>query len=753
MRKIWWALIGVVVVLLLVVVFQDEVMNGPPIKISDSTKQKRMDSFEAEPEFERELVTRSQYLGFLSVTNFTTEEDTTASLEIARDNADYLMRVSDVNWDAYVGGWEDVIDEKFDELILWKQIADFYGLDFYVNIDVLEGMDRSQIDQSIPWEDKSFANPNVRAAFKNYAKRVAVEIQPEYLTLGLEMNTYEAAEPGDYENFLSLYDETFEFIKQVQPGIKIGTTFQYEQLSDCGDEAEGQYYLLDYFSESDFIGLSTYPRICFENFEDIPGDYYSRVREHTATPLVISESGWPTNSTYYSTAEEQELFLRFLLEETNELEAELLIWWFMHDCYDDDCLFAYGSGQFFISSGLLNSDGSAKLAWDDWQEFYGRPLKRIRSLSETAEILFVSNRDTGTKRTEIYSMESDGSNQERITFTEEHHFIMGIDGTRRYIVTSRAEVDTNGNGYLDDEDRRALWLIDLESGQEMRLTDVNNHAEGDSFSPDREWIVFLMKVEGEEQSDIYKIRRDGSNLTRLTNTLTAIEGDPEWSNGGTEIVFTYWDADNPRFVLKKMDVDGGNVELIYDGGGDVEVGMFPPGDYDPSWSPDDEWIVFERAVECDDDDSDGACDENWGNGVWHIFKVRRDGSGLVDLSLIGGHDDRAEFLPSFSPDGEFIIFSSYYNASDPLDSLDDVLLMSAASGEIVDRLTTHPLSDKYPVWIGAVDCEELGHECRSDGCGQDYVPEGDAWCEQEYGSDYQCCVRTMPLTCSELVGV
>jgi len=160
-------------------------------------------------------------------------------------------------------------------------------------------------------------------------------------------------------------------------------------LSNCSEEEGTQFELLDYFSGSDFIGLSSYPRICFDEFVDIPEDYYSRVREHTAMSLVISESGWPTNSTYYSTEEEQELFLNFLLEETNELEAELLIWWFMHDCYDPLCLDAYDSEQFFISSGLLNSDGSAKEVWDDWRRYYNRPLKRIRSLSPTAEILFV----------------------------------------------------------------------------------------------------------------------------------------------------------------------------------------------------------------------------------------------------------------------------------------------------------------------------------------------------------------------------
>lgn len=50
------------------------------------------------------------------------------------------------------------------------------------------------------------------------------------------------------------------------------------------------------------------------------------------------------------------------------------------------------------------------------------------------------------------------------------------------------------------------------------------------------------------------------------------------------------------------------------------------------------------------------------------------------------------------------------------------------------------------------ECEPQ-YECRSDGCGQDPVPEGDAWCEQQYGQDYQCCVPTAPPTCEQLGGV
>lgn len=319
---------------------------------------------------------------------------------------------------------------------------------------------------------------------------------------------------------------------------------------------------------------------------------------------------------------------------------------------------------------------------------------RITSLPESAEILFVSNRDTGSRRTEIYSMNADGSNQQRLTYTNEHHFIMGIDNSRRYIVTSRAEKDTDKPKGLGEEDRRALWLIDLETKKETRLTDIENSAEGDSFSPDGEWIVFCMKIKGEDQMDLYKIKKDGTSLTQLTDTKTAIECDPAWSNDGTKVAHPYLDGldENPRFILRKMDING-DIEVVYDGGPGIEVpGVWPSGNYDPEWSPDDEWIVFERVVEYNNDDP-----ENFGSGIGHIFKIKSDGTSLIDLSEKGNHADRAEYLPSYSPDGKWIVFGSIHKAVVLEESFSDIFKMDSETGEMI-RLTYGP-DNKYPVWI------------------------------------------------------
>lgn len=315
---------------------------------------------------------------------------------------------------------------------------------------------------------------------------------------------------------------------------------------------------------------------------------------------------------------------------------------------------------------------------------------RIAPLPETAEILFLSNRDITSRVKEIYAMDRTGKNVTRITYTDEHHFLIGIDTTKTYLVATRADQDTENPKGLGDEDRKSLWIINVTTGKETRLTDPGNTAEGDSFSPDGEWIVFWMVLKGEKTADIYKIRRDGSDLTCLTNTPETHEFDPAWSNDGKKIVYNYYDTKTNRFVLKIMDTNGENVTLLYDGGAGVATDYFPAGNYDPSWSPDDQWIVFERAVSFNE--------ENGKAGVWHIFKIKSDGSDIVNLSEMGNHDSNCEYLPSYSPDGTSIVFSSRYGSKDPATVSLNIFVMDAQGGSLI-QVTDSPYWDDGAVWI------------------------------------------------------
>ncbi len=314
----------------------------------------------------------------------------------------------------------------------------------------------------------------------------------------------------------------------------------------------------------------------------------------------------------------------------------------------------------------------------------------VRPIPQGAAILFASNQDTGGSRKEVYVMGADGTNAARITYSTMHHFLVGTDPSGRFLILSRAEQDTDPPAGLGDEDRRALWVVDLATGNETRLTALGNRAEGDSVSPDGQWVVFHMQLAGEFQSDLYRVRLDGTGLTRLTFTEETSECDPAWSPDGAEIAYNCYSAGTPRFVLKVCSADGGSGRIVYDPVGAVNTTAFPAEAYDPSWSPDCGWIVFEEPVQFQA--------ENGGAGVWHILKVRPNGSDLTDLSEAGGHGGWAEYLPSFSGNGSRIVFSVRQGPVDPSKVEIDVYSMDSGGGSL-ERLTSSPAVEDFAVWI------------------------------------------------------
>jgi Tol biopolymer transport system component len=315
---------------------------------------------------------------------------------------------------------------------------------------------------------------------------------------------------------------------------------------------------------------------------------------------------------------------------------------------------------------------------DDGQQ----DTSRIRALPATADILFTSNRDTGTSRKELYTMDAQGGSATRITFTDENHFVVGIDASKRYVAATRGT-----------EAKKRLWLLDLQTGEEAPLTDAENHAEGRSFSPDGEWIVFWMIRSGESQADIYKIRRDGSELTNLTNSPAAIEFDPAWSRDGSRIAFISNTGSPNRFVLRTMSADGGYPKTVHDPADAIATERFPAGVYDPSWSPDCSSIIIAQPVKFTGKGENGSA------GVWHTLRIRVDGSEVVDLSEAGGHADGAEYLPSFSADGKSILFTMRYGPQDPAQVSLDIFRMNSEGGDL-QQLTASSAWDEFAVWIG-----------------------------------------------------
>lgn len=145
-----------------------------------------------------------------------------------------------------------------------------------------------------------------------------------------------------------------------------------------------------------------------------------------------------------------------------------------------------------------------------------------------------------------------------------------------------------------------------------------------------------------------------------------------------------------RFVLKVMNADGTGITTVYDCNDNTSTPHFQPGVYDPSSSPDEKWIAFEKAVH--------YAGENGDAGVWQIFKIHTDGGRAYGSEREGGHGDMAEYLPSFSEDGEQVVFSARYGSPDPSEVQVDVFRMDK-EGCSLTKLTDMSTLEDFAVWI------------------------------------------------------
>jgi len=207
-----------------------------------------------------------------------------------------------------------------------------------------------------------------KQAYKDAAVAFAERYQPEYLSLGIEVNILYEKSPSDFDSFVSLYDETYDAVKAVSPNTKIFTVFQLERMKGLqgglfggtNNPDNAQWELLSRFPKSDLMAFTTYPDLIYKSPSEIPSDYYSEIATRTQKPIAFTEIGWHTAASpagWESSESEQAEFVTRFFELSSGLNKELLIWSFM---YDPDTV------EPFDSMGLRRSDGTARPAWDAW---------------------------------------------------------------------------------------------------------------------------------------------------------------------------------------------------------------------------------------------------------------------------------------------------------------------------------------------------------------------------------------------------
>ena len=218
----------------------------------------------------------------------------------------------------------------------------------------------------------------------------------------------------------------------------------------------------------------------------------------------------------------------------------------------------------------------------------------------------------------------------------------------------------------DDENRRKIRILDLETGESAFIT----HGRDASWSPDGHALVFYRMDASGSNLYIVEARHEGA-VRQLTDSAAHDRG-PTWSPDGSMVAFSSDRSGTDQ--VWRMNIDSGdwgpNLTQLTTDTPHKRVNNFV------SWSPNGRWIAFESDRDRDDPE---------------IFLANAvDGTNQQRLTFSRALDE----VPSWTPDGRFILFSSDRH-DDPLSRNYDIYIM-AIDGRNLRRLTNTPGAASYP---------------------------------------------------------
>ena len=166
---------------------------------------------------------------------------------------------------------------------------------------------------------------------------------------------------------------------------------------------------------------------------------------------------------------------------------------------------------------VMNSDGSGITVIDS-----GYHDSIPSWSSDSSKIAFYTSRDGGFGDSEVFIMDSDGSNQMNIS---NNPVVYGVDlsGWESDPAWSpdgnKIAFASHRSGFFD------IWVMDADGSNQVNLTDQPTYDGSPAWSPDSTKIAFMSRRDGDPE--IYVMNADGSSPVKITNS-PGEDASPSW---------------------------------------------------------------------------------------------------------------------------------------------------------------------------------------------------------------------------------
>lgn len=280
----------------------------------------------------------------------------------------------------------------------------------------------------------------------------------------------------------------------------------------------------------------------------------------------------------------------------------------------------------------------------------------------SSKIAFIGRRTKKSDK-QVFMADFDGTNLKQITRAKNPHVSPTFSPDGRFITYTSFE-----NANPD------IYMYDTKTGRKTRVTFSKGLDSGANWSANGKVIAYSGGVGG--KVNIYTVNAKDRKNRKVLIQGNGLDVDPTFSPDGKYMAFVSGRYGNPHIFAAKLAWSGDtSVKVISD------KRLTYAGWYNatPDWSPDSKKIVF-AGYDKDIDRFD-------------IFMMNPDGKNIERLTLKTGDNES----PSFSPNGQLIVFQSNRIGSQNIKGVAKIYMMHR-DGTNQRRLNLGLYEAQTPTW-------------------------------------------------------